>query len=194
MVVLPLCCKQAGLLKSLIGLLAVLIGLLLGDSNTWAQDPKPQSGLPLAKAAMAGRQYLLEVATTPQQAEMGLMYRTALPANGGMLFRFEETRPVAFWMKNTLIPLDMVFVQGGQVVHVAHQAQPCRQEPCPVYSSQKAVDMVIELPGGTARKNHIQAGTKVQLTPVAKVLPAIFGSSNSGSSNSGLSNSSVSKQ
>ena len=136
---------------------------------------------------MAGRQYLLEVATTPQQAEIGLMYRTALPVNGGMLFRFEEARPVAFWMKNTLIPLDMVFIQGGQVVHVAHRAQPCRQEPCPVYSSQKAVDMVIELPGGTSRKNHIQAGTKVQLTPIAKVLPATFGSSNSGSSHSSVS-------
>ncbi len=177
MVVLPLYYKQAGLAGSLIGLLAVLIGLTLGISNVSAQDSMPQTGLPLTQVNLGGRQYLLEVASTPQQAETGLMYRTSLPANGGMLFRFQETRPVAFWMKNTLIPLDMVFIQAGKVVHIAHQAQPCKQEPCPVYPSQQPVDMVIELPGGTARKHHIQTGTTVRLRPLAQAVPAPMASS-----------------
>jgi uncharacterized membrane protein (UPF0127 family) len=168
MVVLPLYFKQAGLARPLTFLLAVFMSLSLGTSSALAQTPGPQAGLPLTKANLGGRQYLLEVASTRQQAETGLMYRTSLPANGGMVFQFQETRPVAFWMKNTLIPLDMVFIQAGKVVHIAHQAQPCKQEPCPIYPSQKPVDMVIELPGGTARKHHIQAGTIVKLTPLAK--------------------------
>ncbi|WP_303673084.1 DUF192 domain-containing protein [Vampirovibrio chlorellavorus] len=177
MVVLPLFSRQAGLTKPLIGLLAVLIGVPWVSNTIWAQDAMPQTGLPLTQVKMGGRQYLLEVASTPQQAQTGLMYRTSLPVNGGMLFRFQETRPVAFWMKNTLIPLDMVFIQAGRVVHIAHQAQPCQQEPCPIYSSQKPVDMVIELPGGTARKHHIQAGATVRLRPLAQAVPAPMASS-----------------
>lgn len=127
-------------------------------------EGKPQAGLPVAEMRVGGRKYRLEVASTPAEAEFGLMYRTVLPENSGMLFRFDETRPVAFWMKNTRIPLDMLFVQSGKIVSIAHQAQPCRQEPCPVYPSRLPVDMVIELPGGTARKDQIMAGSRIQLT------------------------------
>jgi uncharacterized membrane protein (UPF0127 family) len=127
-------------------------------------EEKPQAGLPVAEVRVGAKKYRLEVASTPAEAELGLMYRTVLPENSGMLFRFDETRPVAFWMKNTRIPLDMLFVQSGKVVSIAHQAQPCRQEPCPVYPSRLPVDMVIELPGGTALKDQIMAGSRIQLT------------------------------
>jgi uncharacterized membrane protein (UPF0127 family) len=130
-------------------------------------DEKPQAGLPLAEMRVGFRKYRLEVASTPTQTELGLMYRTVLPENSGMLFRFNETRPVAFWMKNTRIPLDMLFVQSGKIVNIAHQAQPCRQEPCPVYPSGLPVDMVIELPGGTAQKDQIKEGSRIHLTTIS---------------------------
>lgn len=131
-------------------------------SNAASQS---QSGLPEVGLSIAGKAYRVEVASTPEQTEAGLMHRTVLPAGRGMLFRFEEVRPVAFWMKNTPIPLDMLFIRANQVVHIVHNAQPCIQEPCQVYPSEHPVDMVIELPGGTARRDRISTGSLMEWVP-----------------------------
>ncbi len=131
-----------------------------------------QSALPETEVLLSNRKYRLEVTSTPQQAEVGLMYRTYLPKDHGMLFTFPEVKPVAFWMKNTKIPLDMLFIRAGKVVHITHQAAPCQSEPCPIYPSGFPVDMVIELPGGTAKQDQLQVGTKVQLLSVASRAPS----------------------
>lgn len=136
-----------------------------------AEESLPQAGLPEMDALIAGKRYHLEVAITPKQAEIGLMHRTLLPAGQGMLFQFDSARPVAFWMKNTKIPLDMLFVRDGQVVNIAHQARPCVEEPCATYPSGSPVDMVIELPAGTARQDQIQPGSSIRLIPVAQAAP-----------------------
>jgi uncharacterized membrane protein (UPF0127 family) len=110
--------------------------------------------------------YTLEVAETTEQAEKGLMYRKKLAPQHGMLFSFSPAREVSFWMKNTWIPLDMLFVKSGQVVHIEAEAQPCTSEPCPIYSSTVPVDAVIELAGGTAMKNGIHNGDTIVFSPV----------------------------
>lgn len=147
------------------------VGLLSGEGSAEGQSGtavgRPQVGLPETEMRVAGKRYRLEIASTPEQAETGLMYRTVLPVGHGMLFRFDAVRPVAFWMKNTKIPLDMLFVRANQVVHIAHNAQPCLNEPCPVYPSEQPVDMVIELPGGTAKKDLILDGARIQWAATA---------------------------
>ncbi|WP_373532390.1 DUF192 domain-containing protein [Vampirovibrio sp.] len=157
-------------LLAFLGLLSVVAVALLSQAEPVPEE-KPQAGLPTTELRIGPKTYLLEVASTPKQTELGLMYRTVLPQNSGMLFRFAETRPVAFWMKNTRIPLDMLFVKSGKIVNIAHQAQPCHQEPCPVYPSGLPVDMVIELPGGTALKDQIKAGSLIQLTAHTPLKP-----------------------
>lgn len=142
------------------------LGLILFQPASVAE-----SALPVAQVRIARQVYQLEVAATSAQAEQGLMYRTQLAAHAGMLFPFAEVKPVAFWMKNTKIPLDMLFIRNQTVVHVVNQAPPCLTEQCPIYTSEYPVDSVIELAGGTAKKQHIHPGTTIQLEAKAASKP-----------------------
>jgi uncharacterized membrane protein (UPF0127 family) len=118
--------------------------------------------LPVSAQAQVGDQLIqLEVARTPEQQSLGLMYRSALDANHGMLFPFSPPRPVSFWMKNVVIDLDMVFLRNGQVVSVSSNVPPCKAEPCPVYGPKDPIDQVIELRGGRAAELGIKPGDRL---------------------------------
>ncbi len=96
--------------------------------------------------------------TTPQQTQ-GLMFRTKLAPDAGMLFINKDARPMSMWMKNTLIPLDMVFFDaGGRIVNIEANAAP---ETLTSRSSKGAVKGVLELPGGTAATLGIRPGDKL---------------------------------
>lgn len=122
------------------------------------------AGFPRSKVDVVGPSgsrhgFAVEVASTPEQLSQGLMYRKTLPADAGMLFDFGESKPVSMWMKNTLIPLDMVFIAAdGRVVGVAQRAVPGSLE---VISSPGPVRGVLELNGGTAERLGIRAGDRV---------------------------------
>lgn len=109
----------------------------------------------------------LEVASTPEQIERGLMYRTSLAENSGMVFLFRPARPVKFWMYHTLIPLDMCFIYKGQIIKIFENVPPCRSEDprqCVTYPQEDpgiAVNEVIELAGGYAKSHGIKEGDKV---------------------------------
>lgn len=131
--------------------------------------------LPKVTMILDGEAFDLEVAMTTADALRGLMYRTHLKANQGMLFSFSPARAVNFWMKNTLIPLDMIFIRNHQVVHVVHEARPCPASlgmRCPTYSSVLPVDMVVELPAGTAKKLAVVDGDIVAFEHPANLKPA----------------------
>lgn len=121
--------------------------------------------LPVTAEVQLGDQIIgLEVAQTPQQQAIGLMARASLADDRGMLFPFEPARPVSFWMKNVLIPLDMVFVYNGEIVAIASNVPPCETNPCPTYGpGQQAIDYVIELRGGLAEELGIEAGDPVEI-------------------------------
>ena len=102
----------------------------------------------------------VELATTPDQRAQGLMFRKSLGANAGMLFLYPDEEPVAFWMKNTLIPLDMLFIKAdGTIAHIAHSAVPLDETPIPSTAPVKAV---LEVNGGTANALGIKEGDKVE--------------------------------
>jgi uncharacterized membrane protein (UPF0127 family) len=102
----------------------------------------------------------IDLATTEPQREHGLMFRKQLGAYEGMLFDFFQEQPVSFWMKNTLIPLDMVFIAAdGTVRHVHANAVPMSTDTIP---SESAVRAVLEINGGTARLLGIKPGDKVR--------------------------------
>ncbi len=134
-------------------------------------SPDPQLAplgqkLPLsAQVTIGGRTILLEVARTPQEQSTGLMYRPNLANDHGMLFIFSPPRPVNFWMKNTLIPLDMVFMSNGVVKYIGVQIPPCREDPCPTYGpdSKTDIDGVIELRGGRAAALQLKVGDRLKI-------------------------------
>jgi uncharacterized protein len=122
--------------------------------------------LPITAQAQMGRQMIqLEVAQTPEQQEIGLMARTTMAADRGMLFPFTPPRPVQFWMKNTLINLDIIFVRQGQVVAIAADVPPCKADPCAVYGPKTIIDQVIELRGGRAQEIGLKVGDRVSVAP-----------------------------
>ena len=101
----------------------------------------------------------IELAMTPAERAKGLMYRTELAPTSGMLFDFGVDQPVYMWMKNTYIPLDMVFIRAdGRIARIAENTTPLSTA---TIESGGPVRAVLELAGGTARARGIVAGDKV---------------------------------
>ncbi|MEH2043207.1 DUF192 domain-containing protein [Nostoc sp.] len=132
---------------------------LISGSETSAPESLGQK-LPISAKAIVpnGTTIQLEVAQTPQQQAMGLMYRPALPDDRGMLFGFPSAQPVSFWMKNVPVPLDMVFLHKGIVKYIQVAAPPCASEPCPTYGPNTPIDKVIELRSGRAAELKLKVG------------------------------------
>jgi uncharacterized protein len=102
------------------------------------------------------RHFAIELARTPQQQELGLMFRPSISPDAGMLFDFGETRPATFWMKNTLISLDMLFITSdGHVADIHEHAEPLSED---VIRSQVPVRAVLEVKGDTVEQLGIRVG------------------------------------
>ncbi|MBI4150071.1 DUF192 domain-containing protein [Candidatus Woesearchaeota archaeon] len=109
----------------------------------------------------------VEIADTLAEQQQGLMYRTALEQNKGMLFIFAQAREVGFWMKNTKIPLDMLFIDSNKTIFfIEHNAQPCIADPCPTYGPNAPVQYVLEMNGGFAKEKHIKVGDKISFLDI----------------------------
>jgi uncharacterized protein len=110
--------------------------------------------------------FIIEEAKTPQQMTQGLMYRRSMPADAGMLFEYEHPQPAAFWMKNTLIPLDMLFIGAdGAVLDIHERAVPLSLDPI---GTDEPVLAVLELNGGTVSRLGIKRGDRVEHPLFAK--------------------------
>lgn len=107
-----------------------------------------------------GKRYQVEIATTPEQQEIGLMFRRTMRADHGMIFPMSPPRGASFWMKNTFIPLDMVFIRrDGTISSIAANCTPLSLTP--VFSDEP-VGAVLELKGGEAKKAGIRPGDRVR--------------------------------
>jgi uncharacterized membrane protein (UPF0127 family) len=138
----------------------LLAGVLALPLRARAQglESFPRSELELVTAT--GRfKFKVEVATTPQQMAQGLMFRRSLEPDAGMLFDYGTTQPVSFWMRNTLIPLDMIFILGtGRIAGVHERAVPLSEQAIP---SPVPVRAVLEVNGGTAARLGVKPGDLV---------------------------------
>jgi uncharacterized membrane protein (UPF0127 family) len=104
----------------------------------------------------------VEIARTPETRARGLMFREKMAVNEGMVFIFEDEGFYPFWMKNTLIPLDMIWVDPKlRVVHVAHSVPPCKADPCPSYPPSGNALYVVEVVSGFARQHGVKAGDQL---------------------------------
>ncbi|WP_270730020.1 DUF192 domain-containing protein [Shimia sp. Alg240-R146] len=110
--------------------------------------------------------FTVEVADTDAERAQGLMHRESMPMSAGMLFVYEYAQPASFWMRNTLIPLDLIFADNAGVVrHVHHEAVPLDESPIP---GGNAVRYVLEINGGLARAMGIDAGTELRHADIAQ--------------------------
>lgn len=144
-------------MKRVATLLPVLLMLLLAGGNAAAQDAAT-STLVIQTASGAHR-FQIELADTPEKRSLGLMHRRSMPANAGMLFDFKSDEPVAMWMRNTIIPLDMLFIaRDGRIVNIAARTVPFSETGIP---SKGPVRAVLELNAGTASRLGIKPGDRV---------------------------------
>jgi uncharacterized protein len=117
------------------------------------------TGTLVLKTETGDHNFNIEVATTRQEQALGLMFRRSLPENAGMLFLYKRPQPAAMWMKNTLIPLDMVFIApDGRVLRIETNTEPFSTA---VIRSEGAVSAVLELNAGQAGKIGLKRGDKV---------------------------------
>jgi uncharacterized protein len=111
-----------------------------------------------AKADLAVR-----VARTPAQRQRGLMHVPEVPEGAGMLFVFEQEGEGGFWMKDTLVPLDIAFAGRDGTVRATLTMEPCAEEPCPTHDPGVAYDRALEVPAGWFRSEGIGVGARLEV-------------------------------
>ncbi len=113
----------------------------------------------------SGRRFAAEIADTPERVARGYMFRRDVGPNDGMVFVFPEPGAHFFWMKDTMVPLDMIWMEDDfRVVHIEHAVPPCRSDPCPSYGPMRKVRYVLEVRGGTAREEGLAIGDHLRIT------------------------------
>jgi uncharacterized membrane protein (UPF0127 family) len=110
------------------------------------------------KSKTGSHRFTVEVAATPEQQETGLMFRKSLAGDRGMIFPYDPPQEVGFWMKNTLIPLDIVYIRANGTIARIVNAEPMDLTPLP---SGEPVVLVLEIAGGRAAQLGIKEGDKV---------------------------------
>ena len=137
----------------------VFIGLALGQAT--AQDAASGPTEPLSIVGRDGRHiFAVEVMRNDADRARGLMYRRAMAPDHGMLFDFQASAPVAMWMKNTYLPLDMLFIRAdGSIAKIAADTEPLSTKVIP---SNEPVLSVLELNAGTAARLKLHAGDRVE--------------------------------
>lgn len=149
-------------------------------SGAYAQALKPFEPLNPAKAQSlptseltisSGKnvfQFTVELAITPEQRDIGLMHRARLESKHGMLFDFQNEKVVRFWMRNTFIPLDMLFIHAdGRIAAIIKNARPHDETPV---GPSEPVQAVLEISGGAADLLGLKAGDRVS-HPIFKAAP-----------------------
>jgi uncharacterized membrane protein (UPF0127 family) len=113
----------------------------------------------------------VEVAADDPMREQGLMYRDHLAEDRGMIFMFPRNSEYSFWMKNTLIPLDMIWIdEAKRVVHVSAVVPPCQADPCPSYPPGVQARYVLELAKGVAAKHGVINGSTLRFEGLDNVV------------------------
>jgi uncharacterized protein len=152
---------KSGALIALVMACAWATGALAGQESL---DAFPQTSAEISTEGGA-QHFRIWIADTPARSEQGLMYIHSLPPDQGMLFPGNNSGQMAMWMRNTLIPLDMLFVdRSGQIIFIKHSAQPQSdtiiRPPAPVMTPVAAV---LELAGGECDKRHIAQGDHLSI-------------------------------
>jgi uncharacterized membrane protein (UPF0127 family) len=138
----------------------LIISFLLALSASTVARADPATEIARITTATGEHDFRVEIADTPKARARGLMLRKSMPENHGMLFDFGAERPVSMWMKNTYIPLDMVFIgRDGRVVGVAADTEPLSER---IITSPEPAYAVLELNAGAARRISLAPGDRVR--------------------------------
>lgn len=159
--------------RALLTALAFFVATAMADG---AAAGEPQTGLPRATVTVVGddgqaQVFDAEVADTPTSRNYGMMFRQSIADDEAMLFVYERPQEASFWMRNTLIPLDIVFISpDGRVIHIHENARPLDETPIP---SRGVVRFVLEIRGGLSRALGIERGDVVRSVALSSMWPGV---------------------
>jgi uncharacterized membrane protein (UPF0127 family) len=159
---------MAGVSKAGGTVVLLLLAASCGDAPKKAQGSPP--AITAARVVLpSGTVYKVELARTDEEQGQGLMFRESLPEKSGMLFLFSDGAPHRFWMKNTIIPLDMIWMDDrGRVLFVSADTPPCKADPCPSYGPEVPAASVLEIAGGLAAKEGVTVGSTIGFEEIPK--------------------------
>lgn len=136
------------------------LALLIWSGLAWSALADCVPGSLTLRGDWGQARFNVEIADTAQERAQGLMHRESLPRSGGMLFVYDAPGSPSFWMRNTLIPLDMLFIDpAGRVQHIHENAVPHDETPIP---GGGGILAVLEINGGLSRQLGIGVGTEVR--------------------------------
>ena len=147
--------------RDILGVLALLPAMAFAEEPdiTHAQPELPREKLVIVTHDGKEHVFNVEVVKTPEQETVGLMFRTSVPEDGGMLFDWGSPRESQMWMRNTLVPLDMMFInEDGTIRSIAENTVP---QSLAIIDSRGPVRATLELAGGTTERLDIRVGDKV---------------------------------
>lgn len=151
----------------------ILAGLTLGCGSGDGEPPPPvqqvtaRTGEAARVVTPSGSTITIEVASNDTARARGLMFRETLADDRGMLFLFRTDDSHSFWMKNTLIPLDMIWLDaGGRIVHIERDVPPCPGDPCPSYGPDIPSRHVLELSAGGAARYDLKPGDVLRIEAI----------------------------
>lgn len=146
----------------MLGSVIVRLGLLLALAFALSAPRAATHPQTVPLTLPSGKVLQAELMIKDEDRAMGLMFRSSLPPDHGLLFVFEEVDFHGIWMKNCRFPIDIVWLdEEKRVVHVAEGAPPCKAEPCPVYSPMKKAAYVVEINAGQARREKAIPGSRL---------------------------------
>ncbi len=120
--------------------------------------------LPTTTVVISGINIEAELAYTDETRSRGLMYRESLAPDAGMLFVFPVAEPQSFWMKNTKIPLDLIWLNERKEIVYFVTAEPCKKDPCESYGPMQKAKYVLEVNAGFAKKHGLKLGMQMEFT------------------------------
>ncbi len=146
---------------------AILLWLVIGACGfaNGCADSSSTALLPTTNIQLGNKTFVLEIAHTASARERGLMKRDSIPSDHGMIFVFPDQQPLSFWMKNTRIPLDIIYIDGAGKVVAVKRMKPYALTPVP---SPRPAKWAIELNEGAAQSAGVKVGDVIEIPPAAK--------------------------
>ena len=129
-------------------------------SSDPTESGQPQPKLPTIKLWLGAHEVVTEIARTPTEHQVGMMWRTNMAEMEGMIFIFEDTGRRSFWMRNTLVPLDIAYIATDGTLLDVHAAQPRDESPVP--SDNDRVQFVLEMRQGWFQRNNVKPGMLIR--------------------------------
>lgn len=143
----------------------IFMALFIAGCETPEKTSKtasPETMEVAVQTAQGSERVRVEIANNDEERQRGYMYREEIPEGTGMWFVFNGEQPLSFWMQNTKVGLDIIFVDKNfKIINIAQSAMPCLQEPCAYYYSQGNAQFVLEVPAGYSEKHHFETGNLI---------------------------------